>query len=183
MRSPGTSALARLVGVERTSVRSAERTRFMSTRPSQDRLIPLSLFGLDDRAADRSGPGEQVFELFALAPADCALQSGQVFGEAAQHFQHRLAIVEENIPPHDWIGSGDAREVAKAGCRELDHLAPRRLLKPEGSADDGISDQMRKMRGDRQDLVMMPRLHQLDRAAGSPPQLGEALDRPFIGAG
>src|SRR5262245_29782757 len=53
---------------------------------------PLGLLGLDDRAPDRPGLGEQVLELLALAPADRALQGGQVLGEAAEHLQHRFAI-------------------------------------------------------------------------------------------
>src|SRR5262249_18601864 len=53
----------------------------------------LRLLGVDDAAADGAGAGEEGLELVALAPADGALQRGQVLGEAAEHLEHRLAVV------------------------------------------------------------------------------------------
>ena len=104
-------------------------------------------------------------ELVALAPADGALQGGQVLGEAAEHLQHRLAVVEEDVAPHDGIGGGDAGEVAEAAGGELDHLALGRVLQVGRRADDGVGDQMRQMRGDGQHPVVMAGLHDLDLAA------------------
>src|SRR5215470_3533776 len=80
------------------------------------------LLGLDDAAADGAGAREEVLQLVALAPADVALEGGQVLAEAAEHLQHRLAVVEEDVAPHDRVGGGDPREVAEATGRELDDL-------------------------------------------------------------
>src|SRR3546814_11585757 len=52
----------------------------------------------------RSGAGEQLEQFVALAPADRALQRGQILGEALEHVEHRLAIGEEQI--------------GRASCRE-----------------------------------------------------------------
>src|SRR5262245_60532191 len=92
----------------------------ISTRTSPMSRQDLRLFGIDDRAAYGAGAGEPFLELLALAPADGALQRGQILVEAAQHLQHRLAIVEEDVAPHDRVRSGDAGEVAEAGGGELD---------------------------------------------------------------
>jgi len=42
---------------------------------------------------------------------------------------------------------------------------------------------MRQVRGDGEHLVMVPRLHQLDHAAGAAPELSHPLDRTIVGAG
>src|SRR5262249_26762610 len=88
----------------------------------------LSLLGLDDAAADGTRAGEELRQLVALAPADVALERRQVLAEAAEHLQHRLAVVEEDVAPHRRVGRGDAREVAEAAGRELDDLLLGRLL-------------------------------------------------------
>src|SRR5688572_14773648 len=101
----------------------ARSSASISARTSAVLSQCLRLLGIDDRAADGAGAGEPVFELLALAPADRALQGGQILAEAAQHFQHRLAVVEEDVAPHDRVGRRDAGEVAETGGGELDDLA------------------------------------------------------------
>src|SRR5579884_589599 len=64
----------------------------------------LRLLRLDDRAADRAGAGEQLLERVAFAPADRPLQRGQVLGEALDDVQHRLAIAQKDVAPHDRVG-------------------------------------------------------------------------------
>src|SRR5690242_5945033 len=105
----------------RSSASISARTSAMSAQFL--RLLTSCLLGIDDRAANGAGAREPVFQLLALAPADGALQGGEVLVEAAQHLQHRLAVVEEDVAPHDRVGGGDAREVAESGRRELDDLA------------------------------------------------------------
>ena len=60
----------------------------------------------------------QLLQLVAFAPADGALQRGQILAEALQHFEHRLAVVQEDVAPHHRIGGGDAGEVAEAAGRD-----------------------------------------------------------------
>src|SRR5271154_6168499 len=61
---------------------------------------PSRLLGVDDAAADGAGAGEQLLKLVALAPTDRPLERGQVLVEPAEHFQHCLAVVEEDVAPH-----------------------------------------------------------------------------------
>ena len=56
--------------------------------------------GLDDAAADRTGAGEIVEQLIAVAHADRALQRKQLLGEAAEDVQHGLAVGQEHVAPH-----------------------------------------------------------------------------------
>src|SRR6185503_7594059 len=100
----------------------ARSSASISARTSAMLSQCLRLLGIDDRAADGAGAGEPVFELFAFAPAYGALQSGQVLAESAEHLQHRLAVVEEDVAPHDRVRCGDAGEVAETGGGELDDL-------------------------------------------------------------
>src|SRR3546814_2145867 len=96
-------------------------------RPSPPRSLPgaaapvgerLRLVRLDDAAADFAGLGEQLLQLVALAPADGPLQVAQVLAEALQHLQHRLAVVQEDVAPHDRVGAGDTGEVPEAAGRD-----------------------------------------------------------------
>ena len=50
--------------------------------------------------ADGAGAGEEIEQHVAVAPADRALQTREILGEAAQHFEHRFAVVEEDVAPH-----------------------------------------------------------------------------------
>ena len=70
----------------------------IAARPKSGARIVLAL--LDDRAADRAGAGEQVEQRVAVAPADRALQRGQILGEALEHLEHRLPVGEEHVAPH-----------------------------------------------------------------------------------
>src|SRR3546814_17409232 len=88
-------------------------------RPSPPRSLPgaaapvgerLRLVRLDDAAAEFAGLGEQLLQLVALAPADGPLQVAQVLAEALPHLQHRLAVLQEDVAPHD-------REIGRASVR------------------------------------------------------------------
>ncbi|KIU01294.1 hypothetical protein QU38_02295, partial [Staphylococcus aureus] len=81
-------------------------------------VLPL----LDDRAADRAGTAEQLEQLVALAPADRALERGQVLGEALEHVEHRFLVRQEHVAPHGRVRGGDAREVAEAAGGVFDHF-------------------------------------------------------------
>jgi hypothetical protein len=52
--------------------------------------IVLALF--DDRAADGAGAGEQVEQFVALAPADRALERGQILRKALEHVEHGFLV-------------------------------------------------------------------------------------------
>src|SRR5882672_7619919 len=52
--------------------------RQIETNPTR---IELSLLRLDDAAAGGAGAGEEILQLVALAPADVALEGGEVLAE------------------------------------------------------------------------------------------------------
>ena len=104
---------------------------------------------LDDRTTNGAGAREMVEQLVARADADCALQRGQVLGEALQHLQHRLAVGQEHVAPHRRVAGGDAGEITKATGRVFDDLALCHRLQIAGGADDGVGDQVRQMTGDK----------------------------------
>ncbi len=77
--------------------------------------------------------------------------------QAAQHLQHRVLVVEEDVAPHGRIGGGDAGEVAKAARRELDHLGLRHGLEVRGRADDVVGDEVGHVAGDGEHEVVVLR--------------------------
>ena len=99
--------------------------------------------------------GEKVEQRVAIAPADGLLQAGQVLGEAAEDFEHRLLVVHEDVAPHGRVGSGDAGEIAKARGREFDDLLLGDALQVVDRAHDIVGDKVRHMRGDGQHEVVM----------------------------
>jgi hypothetical protein len=94
---------------------------------SDDWMSHLLCF--DDRAADRTAAGQEFLEFVTLAPADRALQRSQVLVEALQDLEHRFAVVEKDVAPHDRIRHGDPGEVAKSAGREFDDLGFEAVLK------------------------------------------------------
>ena len=106
---------------------------------------------------------------------------GQILAEALQHLEHRLAVVEEDVAPHHRIGGRDAGEVAEAAGGEFDHLGFQRLLEIGRGADDGVGDEMRQMRGDRQHLVVMLGVHGHDLHPRPLPEPRHPVDRRAIG--
>ena len=127
------------------------------------------LAGLDNTAADFPGAGKQALQRLAVADANRALQPRQILRQAAQHFQHRLAIIEEYVAPHHRVRSGNAGEVPKTRGRKFDDLGFQVVLEIRRRTDDRIGDQMWNVRGDGQDMVVMDRIHDLDLAAGAAP--------------
>src|SRR5688500_4999836 len=75
-------------------------------------FVALALF--DDAAPDGAGAGEQVEQALAVAPADRALERGQILREALEHLQHRFLVGEEDVAPHRGVRGGDAGEIAEA---------------------------------------------------------------------
>ncbi len=124
-----------------------------------------------------------VLDIGRVAPADGARHGLRILGEARQHFQQRLAVVEEDVPPHHRVGGGDAREVAEAGGREAQHFLPRLIGKIIGRAADGEGEQMRQVADDSQHTIMMRGLHNLDHRAEALPERRDLVDRLRIGAG
>jgi hypothetical protein len=58
---------------------------------------------------------------------------------------------------HDGVGGGDAREVAKAAGRELDHLGVRHALQMPRRVDDVVGDEVRHVAGDGEHEVVVLR--------------------------
>src|SRR5262249_13656941 len=105
------------------------------------------LAGLDDAAAHRARFAKELVQCVAVSKTNGALHGGQVFAEAPKHLQHRLLVVEEDVAPHDGVGGGDAREIAKPASRKLDHLGVGHLLKVPRGVDDVIGNQVWHMTG------------------------------------
>src|SRR5205814_5586834 len=147
------------------------------TQPSATCPVASGLLGFDDRAADRARLGKARFERVGFAPADRALQRRQILGEALHDFEHRLAIGEKDVAPHDRIGGGDAREIAKAAGGKRDDFGFEIVGEIGRRADDRIGDQMRQMRGHRQHFVVMVGGHLRHAHAGSLPEARHLLHR------
>ncbi len=129
----------------------------------------------DDAFARRAGLREQAVQRLAVAEADRALQDRDVLGEAAEHLQRRLLVVEEYVAPHHRIGGGNPREIAEAAGRELDDLAVGHPLEMPRGVDDAEGDEVRQMAGDGQHHVVMGCVHGLDVAAAGTPEGGQLL--------
>ena len=130
-----------------------------------------------------AGAGEEVEQPLPVAIAHHALQRGEVLVEAAEHFEHGVAVVEEHVAPHRRVGGGDAGEVAKAAGGELHHLGLRHRLEVGRGAHDVVGDEVRHVARDRQHDVVVGRAHRLDVGAGRLPEGGEAGERLRLGAG
>ena len=124
---------------------------------------------------------EQLEQRVAVAVADRPLQRRQVLGEAAEHLQHRLLVVEEDVAPHRRVGRGDAGEIAEAAGRVLDHLAVGDAAEVGGGVDDVVGDQMRHVAGDGEHQVVVLGVHQVDIRAHRDPQALELVDHRRVG--
>ena len=120
-----------------------------------------NLARFDDAAADRARSCEMIEQGLAVAAADRARQLREVFVEGAEHFQHRVLVGEEHVPPHGRIGRRDAGEIAKAAGGKFEHFRARHLAELVGGADDRIGDQVRQMTGDRQHQIVVRGRHRL----------------------
>ena len=89
------------------------------------------------------------------------MQIGQILGKPLQHLENSLVIIDEDVAPHHWVGSGNPREIAEAGRRESDHIVFELAFQIDRGADDGIGDQVRQMRCQRQLLIMIFGIHPL----------------------
>src|SRR5262245_43058583 len=164
-------------------MRSQAATSKSRTRKSSARLWPASwtrwlaagmpakigsrrvLTGLNDPAPRRPRLGEEPMQGVGFPEANGPLQGGQILCESRQHLQHRLLVVEEDVAPHDGIGSGDAGKIAETTGRKLDHLGIGHALEMSGGIDDVVGNEMRYVAGDRQHQIMMLGIHDLDMTA------------------
>ena len=117
---------------------------------------------------------------FAVATAYHSLQRGQIFVESAEHLQHGVLVMQEDVPPHRRVGGGDPSEIAKSAGRELDHLRAGDLLEIGRRANNIIGDEMRHMAGDREHQVVVGRAHHLDMRSQRFPERPDFLHRLFV---
>ena len=148
-----------------------------------------------DALANLAGPLKPIMQLVAFAPPDCPLERSEILREPAQHLQDRLPVVQKNIPPHFRRRGSDPREVAKTARRVSNDVTcshnvavfsvfPKQLvLEVTGRADNRVRNQMREMRRNRQNAVMMMRIHDLDHATGTAPEFADLIDGGLIRAG
>ena len=81
------------------------------------------LTGFDNPAANLACAAENLLQFFTVADAYGALKSRQVFRQAAQHFQYRIAVGDKDVAPHHRIRCRNAREVSETGPPSI--LQPR----------------------------------------------------------
>ena len=89
------------------------------------------------------------------------MQIGQILGKPLQHLENSFIIIDEDVTPHHRVGSGDPGEITEARRREADHIVFQLAFQIDRGADDGIGDQVRQMRCQRQHLVMIVGIHPL----------------------
>ncbi len=138
---------------------------------------------LDEAAADLAGAADLVLDVGAVAPADGAGHGLGVLGEAGEHLQQGLAVVEEDVAPHGRVGGGDAGEVAKARGGELQDLVAGLALQVVGGAADGEGDQVGQVTDHGDDAVVVGGLHDLGHGAAAAPEFCHALGGVGVGAG
>ena len=136
-------------------------------------LLALS----DDAEADGPGSREQSEQPVAVAASDHSLKSRQVLGKSAEHLQHRLLIVQEDITPHCRIGRSDSGEVAEAASREFHHFRAGYILKISRRPHDIVCDEMRNVARDSEDQIMVGSLHDLDVGADRLPERADLSPR------
>src|SRR5712691_31567 len=96
------SALIARIGPRQRRFRLVRRTAAAEIRLR--RLLP----DFDDRAANRACAREALEQSVAVARANRAGERGEILVEAAEHFEDRLLVVEEDVAPHRRVGGGDA---------------------------------------------------------------------------
>src|ERR1700682_1249580 len=114
---------------------------------------------LDHAAADGAALGEDVIQRVGVAVAHGARQGREILVEAAEHFQHRLFVVYENVAPHGRIGRGNAGEIAKAAGGIFQDFRLGDVTQIECGADDVVGDQVRDVAGDSEHQIVMLRRH------------------------
>ena len=92
------------------------------------------------------------------------MQGKQILAKAAQGFQHRLAVIEEDIAPKFRVGGRDTGEIAKAAGGIFHHFALGHSFHVIRRVDDVVGDQMRQVGGDGQHQVVPVGRHDLDPA-------------------
>ena len=86
-------------------------------------------------------------------------------------------LLQEHVAPHHRVRARDPREVGEAAGGVAQHLRLQVLLEIGDRADDGIGDQMRQMRGDREHPVVVLGRHGLDQHADGAPERCDLGDR------
>src|SRR3546814_2800190 len=66
-------------------------------------ILPL----LDDRAPDRAGAREPVFELVGIAAPDRLLERGQILVEPLQGREHRILVGKKHVAPHHRVARSE----------------------------------------------------------------------------
>ena len=120
---------------------------------------------------------KQVFQCIAFAAPDRLLHGRQIFGEALQDIQRRLAVIEKNIAPHHRVGRGNAGKIPEPGGRIFQDLTAKIVFQVRCRADNGVGDEGRQMRGDGQNPVVMTGRHNIDHGAHVTPQRCDCIRR------
>lgn len=116
------------------------------------------------------------------SPADRPLQRSKVFREPCQHFEDGILVVQANIAPHGGVRGGETREISEAGSGIFDDFRLGYRLQIIRRADDVVGDDVRQMRDDRQNLVVVFGIHFIDARTERPPEILEPFQRLRIRA-
>lgn len=85
--------------------------------------------------------------------------------------------MQADIAPHGRIGGGQTGEVTEAGGRIFDDFRFGHRLQIVRRADDVVGDDMRQMRDDRQNLVVVFGIHFIDTGTKRPPEILQLFQR------
>ena len=69
-----------------------------------------------------AGAGENAQQLMPIPSVDRVAQGVEVVAKYVQRAQHRLAVGEEDVMPHDWITAGNPREITEAASGVTKYL-------------------------------------------------------------
>ena len=140
------------------------------------------LTGFDNAAANLACAAEKSLQFFTVADAYGALKSRQVFRQAAQHFQYRIAVGDKDVAPHHRIRCGNAREVSETGRRVFYNLRLDVIFEVGRGTHDRVGNQVRQMGCDRQNLIVMRGFQVIDLTTCLLPQRCNLVDCGLIGA-
>ena len=102
-------------------------------------------------------------------------------GEVVQAAQHRIAVGQEHIPPHDRVAGRDPGEISKTTGSIAEYL---QVFAARGQGvDQGEGQQMRQMAGRCQHLIVIRQRHVLDIRAQGAPALAHQGQRRLTGLG
>ncbi|MCY1226553.1 hypothetical protein D9M72_387880 [compost metagenome] len=129
--------------------------------------------------AGEAGAGEHAQQFMPVPCVDRAAQGVEVGAKCVQYAQHRLAVGEEDVVPHDRVATGDPREIAEATGGITEDF---QILAALGQrVDQAERQQVRQMAGGGEHFVVVLDLHVFDVRTQGAPQPVDRLQGRLVG--